>query len=102
MLSVLAHQGHSSDQDALAAFQAGCDQLGKRGRSLALWDGDDHDIGQLHAALSTLMRLPLPTRVEILRAAETIAAHDGVLRPSEKELVRTLATCLGVGFGIEG
>jgi hypothetical protein len=33
----------------------------------------------------------------VLVAAEVVGQHDGVLRPPEEELLRTLAVCLDVG-----
>lgn len=94
ILSILAHEGHESSEDALAAFRAGTATLGKRGEHLALLEPARLDVRSLHAALSILLRLPASTRADILNGAETIAQNDGVVRPSEAALLRTLALSL--------
>ena len=96
VLGVLAYEGHDTDDMARAAFEKGTNQLGKRGKNLRLPDRSGVTVSHLEAALSTLLRLPTATRAELLDAAQFIASHDGVLRPSEAELLRAMATCLSV------
>ncbi len=96
MLGVLAMQGHDSPAEAQSAFTTGINQLGKRGAQLELPPPQKLNIGRLGASFATLLRLPNSTRAELLNAAEFIASHDGELRPSEAELLRAMATCLGV------
>jgi hypothetical protein len=95
-LGVLACEGHDTIEDAGHAFSKGAEQLGARGRNLRLPAADALTVGTFDRALDTLLRLPTVTRAEILNAAEFIASSDGVLRPSEAELLRAMATCLGV------
>ena len=64
--------------------------------SLIMPEPKDLTVAALDSALATLLRLPLRTKTELLTAAEIIATHDGVLRPSEAELLRAMATCLNV------
>jgi hypothetical protein len=96
VLGILAVQGHDSVEEARQAFSAGAAELGKRGTNLSMPHPKALTVQTLDAALSTLLRLPTVTRAELLGAAEFIASHDGVLRPSEAELLRALATCLNV------
>lgn len=96
MLGVLAVQGHDSLSEAQEAFTRGRERLGKRGSSLSLPPPQRLSIHRLSSAFATLLRLPNSTRSELLDAAEFIAAADGELRQSEAELLRTMATCLGI------
>ena len=96
ILGVLAAEGHDTQENAEAAFRHGASQLGKRGKNLHMPDTSSLSILKLDGAFETLLRLPTLTRAELLDAAEFIASHDGVLRPSEAELLRAMATCLGV------
>lgn len=96
MLGVLAVEGHDSLSDAEKAFSSGRERLGKRGSRLSLPAPGKLSIHQLSSAFATLLKLPNSTRSELLDAAEFIAAADGELRPSEAELLRTMATCLGI------
>ncbi len=96
VLGILAVEGQDTIEQARGAFSSGVGSLGKRGKNLKMPDPKDLDVDALDAALSTLLRLPTVTRAELLEAAETIAAHDGTVRPSEAELLRAMATCLSV------
>lgn len=96
MLGVLAVQGHNSLAQAQDAFASGVNRLGKRGAQLELPSAQNLNIQRLGASFATLLRLPNTTRAELLTAAESIASHDGELRPSEAELLRVMATCLSV------
>ena len=68
--------------------------MGKRGRHLSLCAPEQLHVTRLEAALGTLLRLPKTTRAALLDTAEAIAQNDGVLKPSEAELLRTLALSL--------
>lgn len=95
-LSVLAREGHDNAEAAAQAFSSGTALLGRRGASLSLWSESSLNVAALDAALSTLLRLPLSSRTDVLLAAETIAAHDGHLRPNESELLRAIAVCINI------
>lgn len=95
-LGVLAMQGHDSPQQAAAAFAVGASQMGKRGSHLTLPNPSTLDVPALDAAFATLLKLPTTTKANLLAAAEAVARHDGVVRPREAELLRAMATCLGV------
>ncbi len=97
VLSVIAHEGHANEERAQAAFADGVGELGSRGRSLRLLPGDEHDVFLFDAALQSLLRVRMGTRTNVLQAAERIARYDGVIRPEEEELLRTMASSLGVG-----
>src|SRR5690606_19439810 len=92
----LAVEGHDRPEEALGSFSAGVASLGKRGNKLILPPGHALSVQTLDRSLTTLLKLPTSTRVDLLNAAESIAAHDGLVRPSEAELLRVLAPCLGV------
>lgn len=96
VLGVLAVEGHDRPEEALGSFSAGVASLGKRGNKLILPPGHALSVQTLDRSLTTLLKLPTSTRVDLLNAAESIAAHDGLVRPSEAELLRVLALCLGV------
>lgn len=96
MLGILAVEGQDTIEEARAAFSAGTAGLGKRGQNLNMPDPAALNVEALDSALRTLLRLPTVTRAELLSAAESIAAHDGTVRPSEAELLRAMATCLSV------
>lgn len=96
VLGILAAEGHDTIDEAREAFAAGAANLGARGKNLQMPAPKALTVQTLDAALSTLLRLPTVTRAELLNAAEFIASHDGVLRPSEAELLRAMATCLSV------
>lgn len=96
VLGILAVEGHDSIEEARKAFSAGAANLGARGAHLQMPTPTALTVQTLDAALSTLLRLPTVTRAELLNAAEFIASHDGVLRPSEAELLRAMAVCLSV------
>lgn len=96
VLGILAIEGQDSLEEARRAFAAGAAELGSRGVNLQMPAPEALTVQALDAALSTLLRLPTVTRAELLNAAEFIASYDGVLRPSEAELLRAMATCLSV------
>jgi len=96
VLGVLAVQGHDTVTDAEAAFAKGRAQLGNRGEKLSLPQPGSLSVQRLEASFATLLRLPHSTRAELLDAAEFIASHDGTVRPSEAELLRTMAACLSI------
>lgn len=96
VLGILAVEGHDSVDEARRAFAAGAANLGTRSANLTMPEPQTLTVHSLDAALSTLLRLPTVTRAELLNSAEFIASHDGVLRPSEAELLRAMAICLNV------
>lgn len=96
VLGILAVQGHDRPEQVLGAFNAGVFRLGKRGSQLTLPPGSGLTVHRLEASLNTLLKLPHTTRTDLLNAAESIAGHDGLVRPSEAELLRVMAVCLGL------
>jgi hypothetical protein len=96
VLGVLAVEGHSRPEEASRSFAAGLASLGNRGNQLSMPPGHALSVQSLDQSLTVLLKLPVGTRTDLLNAAESIAAHDGLVRPSEAELLRVLALCLGV------
>ncbi len=96
VLGVLAYEGHPNTDEAGTAFLAGGKRFGTRGTRLSIPLREGLSIQGLDAAFGTLLRLPPTTRAQLLDAAETVAAHDGRVEASEAELLRAMATCLGV------
>ncbi len=96
ILGVLATQGHDTDEAAVHSFRAGTQELGKRGNKLQIPSPERLTVQAFEASLETLTHLPMSTRTEVLSAAELIAANDGELRPEEAELLRAMASFMGV------
>ena len=100
-VAVLARAGHPTREEAERAFDLGCKSLAKRGQSLRFPNDADLDVQALDASLSTLRALPIQTRKAILDAAEIVAAHDGIIEPSEAQLLRVIAVALDLAAPVD-
>jgi Zn-dependent protease with chaperone function len=95
LLSAVAWAGSDGDaSDALAAFEAAQQRLPSVGGGLRLLDERSVDLGRVDQALTALEDAAPPVRKRFLEACADCAAHDGVLRREEAELLRAISESL--------
>lgn len=99
MLALLARSGQESDADAAAAWQRGAEQLRSGGFPLPAVLPDftrvNPTAGPAAAARAArLAAMDERYRRQLLEAMAAVAAHDGVIRGNELELLRTTAAAL--------
>jgi uncharacterized tellurite resistance protein B-like protein len=101
MLVLLARAGHESDATAAEAWRRGAAQLREAGFALPDPLPDFAVVNQTASAYSAsraarLAAMKAPDRKALLEAMAAVAGHDGRLRQSELELLRTAASALGM------
>ena len=100
MLAMLARAGHENDVAAAAAWAQGAAKLEAGGFELPSPLPAFSDINPVAGAASArnaarLAAMEEAHRQRLMAALAEVAAHDGIIRPSELELLRAAATALG-------
>jgi Zn-dependent protease with chaperone function/uncharacterized tellurite resistance protein B-like protein len=100
MLAMLARAGHDNDADAAAAWTRGAAKLEAGGFALPSPLPAFSDINPVAGAASArnaarLAAMEEPHRQLLMAALADVAAHDGVIRPNELQLLRAAAAALG-------
>jgi Zn-dependent protease with chaperone function/uncharacterized tellurite resistance protein B-like protein len=101
MLVLLARAGHESDTAAAEAWRRGAARLREAGFELPDPLPDFAVVNQTAGAYSAsraarLAAMKAPDRKALLEAMAAVAGHDGRLRPSELDVLRTAASALGM------
>lgn len=101
MLVLLARAGHETDAAAAEAWRNGAARLRRAGFAVPDPPPDFATVNQTAGAHSAsraarLAAMKAPDRKALLEAMAVVASHDGHLRPSEVELLRTAASALGL------
>lgn len=94
LLSMLAHAGHESPQEAREAVAEGASELAGLVQVDAL-ERDACRLSAFDAALEQLARVAPRLKERILRAAVAAAGHDRRVTGAEAELLRAIADGLG-------
>ena len=95
VLSMLASASANAATGQAAAFAAGAEQLPLVAAELRFTPGDTPDFTQLAAALDKLATASGPIKQRMLLAAAHVVSNDGVIQPTEAELLRAVADTLG-------
>ena len=95
VLSMLASASSDDAAAQTAAFTAGSAQLLLVSQELQFTAGDTLDFTQLDAALDKLATASGPIKQRMLLAAAHVVSNDGVIQPTEAELLRAVADALG-------
>ena len=101
LLALLARAGHEDEPEVRAAWQKGVEKLGAGGFPLPRTPPDFSAVNASAAQRAAGRAARLAAMAEryrkaLLDALAVVASHDGVLRGSELELLRTVATTLGL------
>ena len=94
LLRILADHGHDSDQDRLAAFEAGIATLGAWAQGAKYTSDRKCSVAKLNSSLDVLLGLNSKGQESLLRAVSATAAHDGKLSVAEAELIRAVCATL--------
>jgi Zn-dependent protease with chaperone function len=94
LLRVLADHGHDSDQDRIAAFEAGIATLGQWAQGAKYASDREYSVAKLNSSLDILLGLNSKGQESLLRAVSATAAHDGKLSVAEAELIRAVCATL--------
>ena len=94
LLRILADHGHDSDQDRLAAFEAGIATLGAWAQGAKYTSDRKCSVAKLNSSLDILLGLNSKGQESLLRAVSATAAHDGKLTVAEAELIRAVCATL--------
>ena len=95
VLSVLASASSGEGAAQSAAFATGAAQLPLLAGKLAFAGADTWDFNSLDAALDKLAGASGPIKQRTLLAAAHVISADGVILPTEAELLRAIADALG-------
>jgi Zn-dependent protease with chaperone function/uncharacterized tellurite resistance protein B-like protein len=100
MLALLARAGHEDDAEAAAAWTQGAAKLEAGGfvlpSPLPAFSGIRTSAGADAAAhAARLAAMQERHRQLLMEALAEVAAHDGIIRPAELQLLRSAATALG-------
>jgi uncharacterized tellurite resistance protein B-like protein len=97
VLAMLARAGHDDDAEAEQAWRKGAETLAAGGfrlpTALPSFTTQTHAASAAHAARLAAMKERY--RKVLLQAMAEVAAHDGVIRPKELELLKSTAAALG-------
>jgi uncharacterized tellurite resistance protein B-like protein len=93
VLSMLAYAGQSEEADVRRAFDAGINEIGRKG---SLSAKADCSLRKLDAALNQLSASSATVKKDILRACVACVAADGEVNSREGELVQAIAAVMGV------
>ena len=94
LLRILADHGHDSDQDRIAAFEAGIATLGLWAQGAKYTSDREFSVARLNSSLDVLLGLNSKGQESLLRAVSATAAHDGKLSVAEAELIRAVCATL--------
>jgi len=94
LLRVLANYGHDDEGARNAAFAAGKAQLGSWAEDQDFEPSESLGVAALDRSLDTLAALNYRGKESLLRAISETAAHDGVLRIAEAQLIRAVCAAL--------
>jgi len=94
LLRILADHGHDSDQDRIAAFEAGIATLGPWAQGAKYRSDRECSVAELNSSLDVLLGLNSKGQESLLRAVSATAAHDGKLSVAEAELIRAVCATL--------
>jgi Zn-dependent protease with chaperone function/uncharacterized tellurite resistance protein B-like protein len=100
MLALLARAGHEDDAEAAAAWREGAAMLDAGGFPLPSPLPDFASVNPTAGAetaghAARLAAMQEHNRQLLMEALAAVAAHDGVIRPNEVQLLRSAATTLG-------
>jgi Zn-dependent protease with chaperone function len=95
VLSILASAAGDERRLQVAAFAAGVSQLPRISAQLAFAAADTWDFFELDAALTKLGTASDPLKQELLFAAAHVISQDGIIQPTEAELLRAVSDALG-------
>ena len=95
MLSMLASASSDDPATQTAAFRAGAQQLPLIAAELRFTAGATPDFTQLDTALDKLATASGPIKQRTLLAAAHVVSNDGVIEPTEAELLRAVSDALG-------
>jgi uncharacterized tellurite resistance protein B-like protein len=101
MMALLARAGHADDAQAAAAWSTGAATLGAGGfplpAPLPAYAGVTPSAAALAAGhAARLAAMDERHRKVLMKALADVAAHDGIIRPAELQLLRSAATAFGV------
>ena len=94
-LYAVARRGARSEEAAAEAFQIGAQRLGL---DLPVPQKRSMTLEKLGAALDQLEQADLDARIRLLEACIAAAAHDGVVRTGEYEMIRAIADAMGLAM----
>jgi hypothetical protein len=94
LLRILADHGHDSDQNRIAAFEAGIATLGQWAQGAKYTSDREYSVAKLNSSLDILLGLNSKGQESLLRAVSATAAHDGKLSVAEAELIRAVCATL--------
>ena len=95
LLSALAHFGPHDPSAKRAAFAAGAARLIARGATLPMLTVDRCGPGALDAALQRLSQASTGLKQRLIDACAWTIAADGIIEPSEAEMLRVVSMMLG-------
>ena len=94
LLRILADHGHDSDQERIAAFEAGIATLGPWAHGAKYESDRECNAARLNNSLDILLGLNSKGQESLLRAVSATAAHDGKISVAEAELIRAVCATL--------
>ncbi len=95
VLSIIASSAGEEHKSQVAAFAAGVSQLPQISAQLVFAATDTWDFATLDAALNKLGAASDPIKQQLLFAAAHAIGQDGVILPTEAELLRAVSDALG-------
>lgn len=94
LLRILADYGHDSDEEKIAAFEAGLAMIGDWAKGAQFESRRDDLLSSLGQSLDVMLSLNAKGQSSLIRALSAAAAHDGRLAIAEAELVRAVCATL--------
>ena len=95
VLSIIASAAGDEHRVQVAAFAAGVSQLPQISGQLSFAAADTWDFTKLDAALNKLGTASDPLKQQLLFAAAYVISQDGIILPTEAELLRAVSDALG-------
>ena len=92
VLSLLAHHGHSSQQDKEKAFHRGANTAG--GYTLALLDENSCQLDRFSKSVEKLANCYPLLKPRLLKGLADCARQDGIITPVEKDIITVIAAVI--------
>ena len=94
LLRTVAHHGHDSIDERVAAYEAGTSEFGQWAQETEYEDAELNTVALLDRSLNTLEKMNSAGRKSLVQALAKTVSHDGKVTGTEAELLRAICASL--------
>ena len=90
LLRTVAHHGHDSTEERVAAYEAGTSEFGQWAQDTEYEEAELNTVPLLDRSLNTLEKMNSAGRKSLVQALAKTVSHDDKVTPTEAELLRAI------------